>query len=252
MKLAVLLLAAIALCMPDTAGAEGNAETVDLEIVLAVDASGSVDMREFQLQMSGIAAAFRDTDIHDAIATGPYQKIAVSVVVWADGTLPKDKTPWHIVGSVPSALAFADMVERHPRRVGGGTGIGDGVAYAMQMISANKIKALRSVVDVSGDGKETPARGVTAILLPQARLMARARNVTVNGLAILEDEPELDDWYRNNVIAGPGSFVMKAESFEDFETAIKRKLLREIEVRIGTKPADTPSSHAASSIQATQ
>ncbi len=250
MKLAVLLLAAFVLCVP--AGAEARAETVDLEIVLAVDASGSVDMREFQLQMSGIATAFRDSEIHDAIASGPYQKIAVSVMVWADGTLPKDKTPWRIIGSVPSALAFADMVEHHPRRVGGGTGIGDGVAYAMQMMSGNKIEALRSVVDVSGDGKETPAREVTAILLPQARLMARARGVTVNGLAILEDVPDLDDWYRNNVIAGPGSFVMEAENFEDFAAAIKRKLLREIEVKIGGEPTAPTSSHAASSIRATQ
>lgn len=227
------ILVAVLLLVPIRAISEAGNEAVDLEIVLAIDASGSVSPGEFRLQMRGIGAALRDHDIHNAIASGPLGRIAVAVMVWADGTLPKDKTAWHIIESPAEALALADLIEAHPRRVSGGTGIGDGIAYAMQMIARNHIEGLRAVIDVSGDGKETPPREITTILLPQARAMAVARNVTVNGLAILTDVPELDIWYRDNVTAGPGSFVMKADGFEDFAAAMKQKMLREIAVRVG-------------------
>ncbi len=242
MKIITAMLAVLASFLVIHASAESPPKQVDLEIVLAVDASGSVSADEFRLQMRGIGTAFRDAEIHSAIASGPHRRIAAAVMVWADGARPKDKTEWYIIGSPAEALAFAEAVEVHPRRVEGGTGIGDGIAYAMAMIARNRIEALRAVIDVSGDGKETPPREITTILLPQARAMALARNVTVNGLAILADVPGLDIWYRDNVTAGPGSFVMKADGFEDFAVAMKQKLLREIAVRIGnTGPEPRPS-----------
>jgi hypothetical protein len=209
-----------------------SAEEVDLELVLAVDASGSVDDTEYQLQIQGIAEAFRDEAVHSAIASGPSGRIAVAVVIWADATLPKDESSWFIIGDRPSALTFADAVSQFPRRVEGGTGIGAAVAYSVRLLVDNRFTAPRRVVDVSGDGVETPAREDLTILLPQARLIANAHDVVVNGLAIINEVHDLDQYYRDNVIIGHDSFVIKSRNYEDFREAIRSKLLREISARI--------------------
>jgi len=208
------------------------AEEVDLELVLAVDASGSVDDTEFQLQIQGIAEAFRDEAVHSAIASGPTGRIAVAVVVWADATQRKDESNWFVIGDPLSALSFADAVSQFPRRVEGGTGIGAAVAYAVRLLADNRFTAPRRVVDVSGDGVETPAREDLTILLPQARMMANAHDVVVNGLAIINEVHDLDQYYRDNVIIGHDSFVIKSRNYEDFREAIRSKLLREISARI--------------------
>ena len=225
--------AAALLALATVIGPAPAGEAVDLEIVLAVDASGSVDEEEWRLQMDGIAAAFRDEAVQAAILGGPSGAIAAALVVWADATLPKQESDWAVLDGAAAIEAFAQVIERFPRRVGGGTGIGDGLAIALDLIRYNRFEAPRQVVDVSGDGRETPPRDEIAILIPQARGIAQQRGVTVNGLAILTDEPELDRWYRNNVIAGPSSFVMSAADYRDFARAMREKLLREIEVKIG-------------------
>jgi hypothetical protein len=225
--------AAALLALATVIGAAAAGEAVDLEIVLAVDASGSVDEAEWRLQMDGIAAAFRDEAVQAAILGGPSGAIAAALVVWADATLPKQESDWAVLDGPAAIEGFARTVEQLPRKVGGGTGIGDGLAIALDMIRYNGIESPRQVVDVSGDGKETPPRDEIAILIGQARGIAQQRGVTVNGLAILADEPELARWYRNNVIAGPSSFVMTAADYGDFARAMREKLLREIEVRIG-------------------
>jgi hypothetical protein len=208
------------------------AEEVDLELVLAVDASGSVDDSEFQLQIQGIAEAFRDEAVQSAIASGPKGRIAVAMVIWADATLPKDESRWFVIGDPPSALSFADAVSQFPRRVEGGTGIGSAVAYSVRLLADNQFTAPRRVVDVSGDGVETPAREDLTILLPQSRMMASAHDVVVNGLAIINEVHDLDQYYRDNVIIGHDSFVIKSRNYEDFREAIRSKLLREISARI--------------------
>ncbi|MGI9412813.1 MAG: DUF1194 domain-containing protein [Hyphomicrobiales bacterium] len=204
------------------------AELVDLELVLAVDASGSVDDEEFRLQLGGTAKAFRDGGIQQAIRAGPTGRIAVALVLWADASRPTFATDWYILASPADAERWAGLIESLPRRVGGGTGIGEAVVDAIRMIERNGISAARQVVDISGDGKETPPRRVQTRIAMQARAMANARGVTVNGLAILSDVPDLGSWYSRNVTAGLGSFVMTARDFVDFERAIKQKLLREI------------------------
>jgi hypothetical protein len=115
-----------------------------------------------------------------------------------------------------------------PRAAVGGTGIGAGIAAAIRKLDRNGFSAPRQVVDVSGDGRETPARE-TVVLIPMANAMAWARGVTVNGLAILNDDADLATWYRDNVIAGRGAFVITAADYQDFADAIRKKLLREIE-----------------------
>ncbi len=203
---------------------------VDLELVLAIDASSSVDPDEFALQMGGIATAFRQPRIWEAIKGGATGRIAVAIVMWADATIPKAETDWYVIASEADALAFAALAGSLPRGVVGGTGIGDGLAVAMRKFDRNGITGLRQVIDVSGDGRETPPREIV-VTMPTARSMALSRGVTINGLAILNEDRALDAWYRNNVIVGPQSFVIAIRDFDDFAEAIARKLLREIEDR---------------------
>ena len=200
----------------------------DLELVLAVDASGSVSDEEYALQLSGIAAGFRDPDVRKAIRSGPVKAIAVNLLVWAEPQVPKDMTGWFIIASDADAENFARMVETFPRRQTGATAIGEGIASALRSIEANGIEAPREIVDVSGDGRESVAREFT-VLVDQARAMALSRGVVINGLAIENEVGDLADYYRRNVQAGPDSFVMAAKNYEDFAEAMRLKLMREIE-----------------------
>ncbi len=210
---------------PARAGSE-----VDLQLVLAVDASASIDEREFRLQMSGIAAAFRDAAVIDAIGSGPLGRIGIVLVVWADTSAPRDVSPWRLLDSAESAARFARMVEDFPRRVEGGTGIGRAVVFAIAQIEGNGLSSRRKVIDVSGDGRETAFRD-WSIPPYQARAMAIARDITVNGLAILSEYPALATYYEEEVAGGFGSFVMTANGIKDYALAIRRKLIREIEYR---------------------
>lgn len=211
----------------DSEAADG---IVDLELVLAVDASGSVNDDEYKLQLIGIAQAFRDPAVMKAIRSGPAKSIAVNLLVWAEPQVPKDVTGWFIIASDADAERFAATVENFPRRQSGSTAIGEGIAAALRSIEMNSIAGTREVVDVSGDGRESVAREFT-VLVDQARTMAIARGVVINGLAIQNEVSDLADYYRRNVQAGPESFVMAAKDYEDFAEAMRRKLLREIEYR---------------------
>lgn len=213
---------------PAAAEEPAGTRSADLELVLAADASGSVDPDEWRLQLVGISEAFRDPLVMSAIQSGPKQRIAVALVVWADASRSKDASDWHMIDSPASATAFSETVAQFPRRVEGGTGIGSAIAEAVRMIQYNDIESSRQVIDVSGDGTETPAREDSTILLPAARNMAAAFGITVNGLAIVNEVHNLDRYYRANVIFGPGSFVMKAKNYVDFRTALRDKLVREI------------------------
>ena len=158
-------------------------QAVDLELVLAIDASSSVDETEWALQMQGYAAAFRDARVQAALASGPQKRIAVALLVWADATVPRWSSDWSVLAAPADAERFAALMQDLPRMAEGGTGIGAGLAAAIRLLDRNGFSAPRQVVDVSGDGRETPAREVV-VLIPMAQAMARARGVTVNGLAI--------------------------------------------------------------------
>jgi hypothetical protein len=205
-------------------------DLVDLELALAVDASGSVDDGEFTLQLRGIAAGLRDPEVRKAIHSGPLGRIAVNLVIWAEPQVPKDMSGWQVIATDEDAERFAETVETFPRRLTGATGIGEGIASALRSFDGNGIAASRQTVDVSGDGRETPPREPT-VLIGQARNMATARGVIINGLAILNEDQGLLDWYRQYVQTGPGSFVLSATGYEDFAEAMRRKLIKEIEYR---------------------
>ena len=208
---------------------------VDLEIVLAVDASGSVDRHELKLQLDGIAAAFRDPEIIQAISAGPLQQIYVATLIWSDATYQKHPTGWHLIDTLQSGDDFAKEVETMATQHGaitaiggGGTGLGAGLEYALGMIAENDITAIRKVVDISGDGRESSSWKEGVTMLPKARAMAANQSVTVNGLAIQISISDLTEYYRDHVLVGADSFVLPAADFHDYGRAIKKKLLREL------------------------
>jgi hypothetical protein len=217
----VLLLCGLLVARPAIAD-----EATDLKLVLAIDASGSVDEHEYVLQLDGIAVALSDPAVREAIRSGPLKRIAINLVVWAQHEVPKDSSGWMILSTDADIDRFANLVRGFPRRVNGATGMGAGLAEAIHELGTSGISAPREVVDISGDGAETPARDYV-VMMPQARQMAGARGAIVNGLAIL-GEGGVDVWYRRNVIVGPGSFVMVAQDYDDFAEGMRRKLLREI------------------------
>lgn len=223
------------LCFPPLMLVADQHPSVDIEIVLAVDASGSVDRHELKLQLDGIAAAFRDPEIIQAISAGPFQRIYAATLIWSDATYQKHPTEWFMIDTLQSGEDFAVAVETMANQHGaitaiggGGTGLGSGMEYALGMIEDNGVTALRKVVDISGDGRESESWREGETMLPKARRIAQTLGVTVNGLAIQISIPDLTEYYRDNVLVGTESFVLPANDFQDYARAIKKKLLREL------------------------
>lgn len=221
---ALALLFSILLAAPAAAQQPPNAPAVDLALVLAVDASGSVDRVRFELQKQGYVAAFRHPRVIGAIQSGPNGSVAVIVMQWTGPALQVVAVPWTKISDAASANAFADAVAAAPRALfGGGTSISGAIDTSMALLFDNPYRAARRVIDVSGDGANN--RGRPAAL---ARDDAVRRGVGINGLPILSLEPDLDRYYEQNVIGGPGAFMIAAKSYETFADAILKKLIAEI------------------------
>lgn len=206
-------------------GARRSAEPqVDVNLVLAVDASGSVSEDRFELQKRGYAAAFRNPKVLAAIRNGNYGAISVSMVQWTGPTLHVVVVPWITVRDQSSALALAAVIDAAPRRIfGGGTSLSGAIDYGVIMLTASPTTATRQVIDISGDGSNNIGRPAE-----QARDEAVKLGIRINGLPILTVEPDLDAYYRQFVIGGPGAFVIPARNFDQFADAILRKLIAEI------------------------
>ena len=232
LKRALRGLVAIAglLCVSGLSVSSLSASTpfVDLELVLAVDASGSVDHEEYRLQLSGIAAAFRDAEVVSASRSGLHGRIAAKMLIWSDNYLPTAATTWYVIDDADSAEIFARHVETFPRSIiDNGTGIGNALLRAADAIEENNLIGTRRVIDVSGDGRENSVSG-GGKLITEAREEMRRRGIIVNGLAILAEEPSLASYYHQQLIVGPSAFVMSVGTFQDFAKAMRMKLLREI------------------------
>ncbi|HEY7246449.1 MAG TPA: DUF1194 domain-containing protein [Xanthobacteraceae bacterium] len=200
---------------------------VDLQLVLAVDASGSVDQYRFELQKRGYAAAFRHPAVLAAIRSGPSQAIAATVLQWTGPTLHRLVVEWSRVGDEQSASSLAAAIEAAPRQLfGGGTSISGAIDYGSTLFAGSVFPARRRVIDISGDGSNNRGRAVSL-----ARDEAVAAGIGINGLPILALEPDLDRYYYENVIGGPGAFVIAARSYEAFAEAILKKLITEIASR---------------------
>ncbi len=217
------LMGAVACAAP--AHADG---LVDLQLVLAVDTSGSVNRQRFELQRDGYADAFRSDEVQRVITAGRAGAIAVCMTHWTGPELQEIAQPWVRLGDVAACSAFADAIAAGPRRLfAGGTSISGAVDHARIMLARCPFNGasgrIRRVVDVSGDGENNRGRppGV-------ARDEAVALDIVINGLPILAIEPRLDDYYRDHVIGGAGSFLIAVDTFEAFGPAVRRKLLQEI------------------------
>jgi hypothetical protein len=197
---------------------------VDLQLVLAMDASGSVDAVRFELQKRGYVAAFRHARVLQAIRSGPNQAIAATVVQWTGPTLQIQVVGWMRIGEEATAAAFAAAVDGAPRQLfGGGTSISGAIDFGSTLFGKSPFRANRRVIDVSGDGSNNRGRPVHL-----ARDDAVAAGLGINGLPILALEPDLDRYYYDNVIGGPGAFVVAAQTYETFADAILKKLITEI------------------------
>ncbi len=218
---------------------------VDLALVLAVDVSGSVNRQEYELQTHGIAAAFRKPDIVAAIQAGRHGRISVNLMSWGDPDYEKLVTGWYNVSDAASAEAFAAVAKGFEGRTGGGTGIGVAIGYGITLIETSGLTAIRKVVDVSGDGTEMGEIREPRFTVTLAKAMREAHGVTVNGLAIRNDVPDLDQYYRDHVAGGPGSFVISISGYDDYAEAIHRKLLREILPPSAEREIDAPVNKLA-------
>ena len=198
--------------------------TTDILLVLAVDASGSVNQTRFELQRKGYADAFRNPQVLNAIRGGSTGSIAVTMVQWTGYTMQVQAVPWMLIKDAASAGAFADAIEAAPRQLfGGGTSLSGAIDHAMLLLPGAPYRGLKRVIDISGDGSNNRGRDVR-----EARDEAVRAGVIINGLPIVSLEYDLDKYYFNNVIGGPGAFIVPATSYENFGQAVVRKLVLEI------------------------
>ena len=228
-----LLIVAFAFIASESA-AQTAADRVDTTLVLAVDVSGSVDEPRYALQMEGIASAFEDSEVQRAIVSGPRGSLQVILVNWSHE--PEVMIPWTIITSPEEARSFAAKVRAAPRRA-------DDVTCMSRLLELVTDKVLplaplpadRMVVDVSGDGRDNcnPREAVDSLRDALVRY-----DVAINGLPILEGSEALtiEQWYRDHVVGGPGSFVLPANGYKDFGSAIRRKFILEISGERMTPP----------------
>lgn len=211
---------------PVAAAANAAAE-VDVELVLAVDVSGSMDIEEARIQRAGYIEALRHPDFANAVSAGLIGRIAISYFEWAGSVNETSLVEWQIIENGRDAAAFADQLEARPVSTRRGTSISNAISYGAALIEANAFAGMRRVIDVSGDGPNNMGPPVTP-----ARDAAVAKGLVVNGLAILirpsGARGSLDRYYADCVIGGPGSFVLPVHQPTDFATAIRQKLVMEI------------------------
>ena len=227
------LLVLLAICSAPSVARAGD--PVDLLLVFAADVSRSIDQPKFQLQREGYAAAIANKRVLEAITGGRNRRIAVAFVEWSGVSSQRVLIDWTVIDGPDAAKKFGDQLVELPRSFAERTSIAGGIDFAMGVLKNAPYEAPRRTIDVSGDGTNNSGRDVTL-----ARDEAVGQGVTINGLVILSDRPMawnpehtnppggLANYYRNNVIGGPGAFVIVAEDFNSFGQAIVKKLIAEI------------------------
>jgi hypothetical protein len=232
----LLLAMTTAIVAGTSSRAADEAGPVDVQLVLAIDSSTSVNMDEYYLQLEGYAAAFRHDDLLKAIRSGEHKAIAVCLFEWSGDQQQTVNFAWRRLADAEELRAFAAELELAPRLVvGGETAIGAAIDFGADLFDNSDFTSARRVIDISGDGASNRGRPVT-----QARDDALLRGIVINGLAILNEEPTLDQYYRANVVGGSGAFVIAARDYHDFADAILRKLLREITTVAALQPVPQP------------
>lgn len=231
-RLSLAVLACLAFASP------AAAIPVDLELVLDVDVSRSIDPEEAKLQREGYIAALQHPRVIQAIRSAPHGKIAVIYVEWAGVDIQYTVVPWTLIDGEQSAAAFTQRIAAAPYQARNWTSISGAIDYSVPLFENNGFEGTRRVIDISGDGRTNQGRPSAA-----ARDDAVAAGVTINGLPVINErlnfyrppDMDLDIYYRDNVIGGPGAFMIVAENFTAFTGAVLSKLIREI----AGEPADT-------------
>ena len=210
-------------------------DEVDLLLVLAADVSRSIDATKFQLQRDGYAAAISDPRVMETIKSGRLGRIGLTFLEWSGIGAQHTVVDWTAVGDSAAAKDFGDRLLEAPRSFADRTSISGAIEYSMDQFTHAPFKSSRRIIDISGDGTNNAGRDVAS-----ARDEALAQGVTINGLVILSENPMswnpdhtnppggLDNYYRNNVIGGPGGFVMVAKDFTSFGQALIGKLIAEV------------------------
>jgi len=207
------------------------AEQVDLQLVLAVDVSRSIDEVEAELQRRGYVEALTNGRVIDAILSGENKRIALCYTEWAGTHYQVVVIDWAVIDSPAAARRFADKLAEAPRTSQSWTAVGAAMAFAAQRLDVSGFESRRRVIDVSGDGRTNDG--------PPAELVRDklvAQGIVINGLPVMMNRTNfgrppdtgLDKYYEENVIGGPGSFMISAENFDDFGRAVRSKLIREI------------------------
>lgn len=210
--------------------------TVDVELVLAVDVSRSMDPSEQIIQRMGYAAAFRSAEVQGAIFDGGWGRVAVTYVEWAGARAQVQRIPWSLIDSPAAAESLAAGIESLPLIGASRTSISAALDYAAGLFADPTHRGLRRIIDISGDGPNNDGRAVTA-----ARDAVAAQGITINGLPLLTNDAsrsdafggwstiaDLDAYYRDCVIAGPGAFAIAVTNWDNFAAAIRRKLVLEL------------------------
>lgn len=218
---------------------------VDIELVLAIDVSGSVDPVEARMQRDGYYAALTNPKVVRAIESGVLGRIGVVYMEWAGAHYQRTVIEWTLIDSAESARQFITRLADVPPTTQRWTSISGAMDYAMRLFDQSPFEGTRRVVDISGDGSNNNGRSVRL-----AREDLLNAGIIINGLPIVNDRPTmwggapevfLDKYYEENVIGGPGSFMVVADGFEKFADAILTKLIMEI---AGT-PSGGPTRYAA-------
>jgi hypothetical protein len=211
--------------------AKESAAPVDIELILAVDVSYSMDMDELAVQREGYAQALVSKEFLQALKTGPTGKIAITYFEWAASSDQKIIIPWRVIDGPETADAVANEILKTPIRRASRTSISGAINFAMPLFEENPHRGLRRVIDISGDGPNNNGTPVTL-----ARDTALEKGIVINGLPIMVKEPSfstmdienLDWYYEDCVIGGPGSFVISIKDREKFKEAIRTKLVLEV------------------------
>ena len=196
---------------------------VDVALVLAVDSSGSISEQRLTMQIQGYVDALRHPSFIEAVGGGRRGQIALTYVTWTDARRQEQVVPWRVIKDQLSANAFAQAIHDALRPLPGWTSISGAIDFCTGLLMSCGYIATRRVIDISGDGANNDGRPVT-----EARDAAVAAGVTINGLPIIEVEPNLEQYYRDNVIGGPDAFVVVAGESAAFGSAVLRKLLVEV------------------------
>jgi hypothetical protein len=216
-------------------GRDARAQNTDLLLVLAADVSRSIDEGEFELQRKGYATALSDPRVLAAIRGGTNGTIAVCFVEWSGAGEQMVVADWIVIRDDEDAGSLSATILAAPRSFMGRTSISGAIDFAMERFAAARPRSNRRIIDISGDGTNNSGR-----LVSEARDQALAEGVTINGLAIVNDKPNpgyafhtqppggLPEWYRQNVIGGPGAFLRVVEDFRSFADAMTNKLVSEI------------------------